>query len=162
MKRRVYKGSLNRKNIPDNGIFVFGSNEVCINGNPKKGTGGAALVAHIEFDVGLNEFMGNCLSKSGKAYGLVTVKAPKVFISENDIKNNIKKLYEFANNNPDKLFFIAYDGKDPNAVSLNGKSRKTLANLFYQAGMNSGVILMIPENIIFEENFSKLIYNDER
>lgn len=157
---RTYKGNITAKNMPENGVFVFGSNTVCINGNPRRKTGGAALVAHTEFGVGLNECMNNCLSKSGKAYGLVTVKAPKVYISEDEIKDNIKKLYDFAKNNPDKLFFIAYDGKDPNAVSLNGKSRKTLANLFYQAGMNCGVILTIPENIIFEENFYKLLLNE--
>lgn len=157
---RTYKGNITAKNMPENGIFVFGSNPIGINGNPKTGKGGAALVAQLEFGVRRGEIMNNCLSKSGKAYGLVTVRAPRVYISEDEIKGNIKKLYDFAKNNPDKLFFIAYDGKDPNAVSLNGKSRKTLANLFYQAGMKCGVILTIPENIIFEENFYKLLVNE--
>ena len=147
---RIYKGFLNKTNMPENGVFVFGSNTVCINGNPTKGTGGAALVAHLEFGVGLRENMNNCLSKSGKAYGIVTVKAPKKFISEDKIKENIKIFYKFANENSDKLFFVAYDGKDPNAVSLNGKTRKTLGRLFYQSGD-------IPENVIFEKNFSNLI-----
>ena len=56
----------------------------------------------------------------------------------------------------DKLFFVAYDGSNPNAVSLNGKTRQTLANLFYQAGM-SGVMVKIPENIVFEESFWRLV-----
>ena len=79
---RTYKGQLNRSNIPENGIFVFGSNPIGINGNPKTGKGGSALVAQLEFGVKHGEIMDNCLSKSGKAYGIVTVGAPKKFISE--------------------------------------------------------------------------------
>lgn len=154
---RKYKGILSAKTMPDNGIFVFGSNPIGINGNPRTGKGGAALVAQLEFGVKHGEIMNNCLSKSGKAYGLVTVDAPKRYISEQRIKDNIKKLYSFANQNIDKLFFIAYDGANPDAVSLNGKTRRTLANLFYQAGMNC-VILQIPDNIIFEENFYNLVF----
>jgi hypothetical protein len=153
----TYKGKLNKDNIPENGIFVFGSNPLGINGNPKNGKGGAALVAHLEFGVEQGELMNNCLSKSGKAYGLVTVNAPKKYISNEEIKNNIEKLYTFAKENVDKLFYVAYSGENPNYVSLNGKSIRTLANLFYQAGMSGGVILKIPENIVFEENFYKLV-----
>lgn len=155
---KTYKGFLNRYNLPQNGIFTFGSNPIGINGNPRTGKGGAALIAQLEFGVKHGEIMNNCLSQSGKAYGLVTVDAPKKYISEQRIKDNIKKLYLFANQNVDKLFYIAYDGLDPDAVSLNGKTRRTLANLFYQAGMNCGVILQIPENIVFEENFYKLVF----
>jgi hypothetical protein len=64
---KTYSGFLNKNNVPENGVFVFGSNTVCINGNPSKGTGGAALVAHLEFGVGLRENMANRLSDSGKA-----------------------------------------------------------------------------------------------
>jgi hypothetical protein len=158
---KTYKGLLNRSNMPENGIFVFGSNPIGINGNPKTGKGGAALVAQLEFDVKHGEIMDNCLSKSGEAYGIVTVDAPKKFISEKRIKENIKKFYSFANQHVDKLFYVAYDGINPNAVSLNGKTRQTLANLFYQAGMNH-VILQIPENVVFEENFWKLIICGEK
>lgn len=153
----TYKGELNKDNIPENGIFVFGSNTICLNGNPIRKTGGAALVAHMEFGVGQRECMNNCLSKNGKAYGLVTVKAPKKYISSEEIKINIIKLYDFAIQNMDKLFYIAYSGENPDFVSLNGKPIRTMANLFYQAGMSGGVILRIPENIVFEENFYKLV-----
>lgn len=151
----TYKGFLNSKNVPENGVFVFGSNTICINGNPTKGTGGAALVAHLEFGVGLRENMANRLSNSGRAYGIVTVLAPKKFISENDIRENIKLFYDFANNNSNKIFYIAYDGINPNAVSLNGKSRLTLAKLFHDAGK-------IPENVIFEDNFYTLVTSYSR
>ena len=46
--------------IPDkNTIFVFGSNPLGINGNPNRGTGGAALTAVQYFGVGINEKMNN-------------------------------------------------------------------------------------------------------
>jgi hypothetical protein len=154
---RSYRGLLNSESLPENGVFVFGSNPIGINGNPIKGTGGAALVAMLEFGVKHREIMDNCLSESGKAYGLVTVDAPKKYISETRIKENIETFYAFARETPDKDFYVAYDGKNPNAVSLNGKTRKTLANLFYQAGISGGVILRIPENIVFEEKFAELI-----
>ena len=154
---KTYSGLLNSNNMPTNGVFVFGSNTICLNGNPIRKTGGAALVAHIEFGVGQRECMNNCLSKNGKAYGLVTVKAPKKYISSEEIKNNIIKLYDFPRQNVDKLFYIAYNGENPDFVSLNGKSVRVLANLFYQAGVSGGVILKIPENIVFEENFYKLV-----
>lgn len=136
--------------MPDNGVFTFGSNPLGFNGNPSKGTGGAALVAHTEFDVAQGEKMINKLSKSGKAYGIVTVYAPKKFMHEDLIKENITKFYDFALTHPDKLFFVAYDGINPNAISLNGKSRRTLARLFRDAGV-------IPINVIFEINFCNLI-----
>ena len=65
---RTYKGKITREKMPENGIFVFGSNPLGFNGNPTKGTGGAALVAHLEFDVQQGEKMINKLSRSGKAY----------------------------------------------------------------------------------------------
>jgi hypothetical protein len=147
---KTYKGLLNKTNMPENGIFVFGSNPIGINGNPKTGKGGAALVAQLEFGVKHGERMNNCLSKSGKAYGIVTVDAPKKYISQERIKDNITKFYLFAFSNPDKIFFVAYDGENPDAISLNGKTRKTLAKLFKEAGS-------IPDNVVFEKNFSELI-----
>jgi hypothetical protein len=147
---RTYKGKINRLNMPENGVFTFGSNPIGINGNPLTGKGGAALIAQVEFDVKHGERMNNCLSKSGKAYGIVTVDAPKKFISEDRIRENISRFYTFATINVYNLFFVAYDGHDPNALSLNGKTRKTLAKLFNEAGS-------IPDNVIFEEKFCELI-----
>ena len=146
---RTYSGKLNKDNIPDNGIFVFGSNKIGINGNPYKGTGGAALVAQLEFGVKHGERMINKLSSSGKAYGLVTVHAPKNPLFKSQISENIKKLYDYASENPNLDFYIAYDGLDPNARSLNGYKRVELAELFSQH--------IIPSNIIFEDNFLKLV-----
>lgn len=147
---KTYKGDLNKNNIPENGIFTFGSNTIGINGNPQRGTGGAALVAHLEFGVKQNEKMINCFSENKKAYGLVTVIAPKVYITNSTLVNNIKKLYECASKNQELLFYVAYSGINPELKTLNGRKIKNLAKLFYLAGD-------IPDNIVFEYNFSKLI-----
>ena len=151
---RVYKGKINKKNLPDNGVFTFGSNPLGINGNILTGKGGAALVAQIEFGVLPGEKMINRISKSGKAYGIVTVDAPKKFISIDRICDNIFKFYLYAVGNPDKLFFLAYDGEDPNSISLNGKTKLQLASAFVKAGKK---LEFIPTNVIFEEKFSQLI-----
>ena len=98
-KGRTYKGQLT--SLPNNGIFVFGSNPLGINGNPSKGTGGAALSAYKYFGVKQGEKMDNKLSDSGKAYGLTTVNAPKVPKTDNEIRTNILKLYDYARQNPD-------------------------------------------------------------
>jgi hypothetical protein len=71
---KTYKGKINQ--LGSNQIFVFGSNPIGINGNPKNGKGGAALFALKKGWVSQGERMNNCFSKAGKAYGLVTVSGP--------------------------------------------------------------------------------------
>lgn len=144
-KGRTYKGQLT--SLPNNGIFVFGSNPLGINGNPNKGTGGAALSAYKYFGVKQGEKMDNKLSDSGKAYGLTTVNAPKVPKTDNEIRTNILKLYDYARQNPTKDFYIAYTG-NADKSNLNGRTNKELAELFKGE---------IPNNIIFEEEFNLLV-----
>jgi hypothetical protein len=144
-KGRTYKGQLT--SLPNNGIFVFGSNPLGINGNPNKGTGGAALSAYKYFGVKQGEKMDNKLSDSGKAYGLTTVNAPKVPKTDNEIRANILKLYDYARQNPTKDFYIAYTG-NANKSNLNGRTNRELAELFKGE---------IPNNIIFEEEFNLLV-----
>lgn len=144
-KGRTYKGQLT--SLPNNGIFVFGSNPLGINGNPSKGTGGAALSAYKYFGVKQGEKMDNKLSDSGKAYGLTTVNAPKVPKTDNEIRANILKLYDYARQNPTKDFYIAYTG-NANKSNLNGRTNRELAELFKGE---------IPNNIIFEEEFNSLV-----
>lgn len=144
-KGRTYKGQLT--SLPNNGIFVFGSNPLGINGNPNKGTGGAALSAYKYFGVKQGEKMDNKLSDSGKAYGLTTVNAPKVPKTDNEIRANILKLYDYARQNPTKDFYIAYTGSS-DKFNLNGRTNRELAELFKGE---------IPNNIIFEEEFNSLV-----
>lgn len=136
-----YKTKVN--NLEPNQIFTFGSNPISIQG------AGAALFAVNRGWCQSNEKMNNNLSKSGKAWGIVTVTYPgkKKSKTLDEIKENIKKLYDFAIQNSDKEFLIAYTGKSN--YNLNGWSNKQLANCFSAFD--------IPTNIVFEEEFSTLL-----
>jgi len=139
MKTYTYK--INQ--LEPNQIFCFGSNPVGIQG------AGAALFAVKRGWCTSNEKMNNCLSKSGKAWGIVTVSYPgkKKSKTLSEIKDNIKKLYDFATQNTDKEFLIAYTGKSN--YNLNGYSNKQLAECFSAN--------YPPSNIVFEEEFSTLL-----
>lgn len=144
---KKYSGLVDK--LSDNQVIVIGTNPIGINGSLKTGKGGAALFALKKGWISQGEKMNNCLSKSGKAWGIVTVTGPgkKRSKTPDEIKSNIFKLYEFANLNPDKEFLIAYTGiKNYN---LNGYSNKELADMFSW--------FEIPSNVIFEEEFSTLL-----
>jgi hypothetical protein len=138
---KTYKHKINQ--LEPNQVFCFGSNPVSIQG------AGAALFAVKRGWCGQKERMNNCLSKSGKAWGLVTISYPgkKKSKTLDEIKENIKKLYDFAIQNPDKEFLIAYTGKTN--YNLNGYTNKQLAECFSS--------FKIPNNIVFEEEFSTLL-----
>lgn len=144
---KIYKGKINK--LEPNQVFVFGSNEYGINGNIYTGKGGSALHATINGWVEQGEIMNNCLSKSGKSWGIVTISYPgkKKSKTIEEISQNILKLYKYAINNPHKEFMIAYTGKS--GYNLNGYSNKELAKCFSS--------YKIPNNICFEEDFSTLI-----
>ena len=107
------------------------------------------MVAHNIAGVKQGEKMDNKLSDSGKAWGITTVTAPgqKRSKTPEQIKQGIKKLYDHANQNPDKRFLIAYQGKT--GSNLNGYTNQELADMFSS--------LSIPSNIIFEKDFSTLL-----
>jgi hypothetical protein len=143
---KTYKGKI--LGLKPNEIFVFGSNPAGINGNLQTGKGGSALFAQKMGWVENGERMNNCLSKCGKSWGIVTVTYPgrRKSVSLEGIKDNIIKLYEYAKNNPDKVFLIAYTGTS--GYNLNGWSNVELASCF------SGYV---PDNIVFEEKFNSLV-----
>jgi hypothetical protein len=145
-ERKTYSGKVT--SLQPNQIFVFGSNPLGINGNPSKGTGGAALVAYNIAGVKQGEKMDNKLSDSGKAWGITTVKAPgqKRSKTPEQITEGIKKLYEYAKQNPTKEFLIS----DYSGTNLNGYTGQEMADMFVNAGS-------IPSNIVFNNNFDKLI-----
>ena len=138
---KTYKYKINQ--LEPHQIFVFGSNPVSIQG------AGSALFAVKRGWCSSSEKMNNCLSKCGKAWGLVTISYPgkKKSKTLDEIKSNIKKLYDFALTNPEKEFLIAYTGKSN--YNLNGYTNKQLADCFSQNP--------IPNNIIFEEEFYTLL-----
>lgn len=136
---KTYKGLiLKRSDIPEHGIFVFGSNT---EGRHSKGS---ALVARLEFGA---EY-GNPQGPQGKSYAIITKdltknvhpSIPKVYI-EIEVIN----LYHFVHAYPDLLFYVAY-GLGRN---LNGYTPEEMASMFSE--------FPIPENMVFEEGFSKLL-----
>lgn len=147
IKHNTYNGLISAN---DDSVFVFGSNPLGINGNPSKGTGGAALVALQQGRVQQGEKMNNTISSNGRAYGLTTVKAPNARrnienqLSIEEITNNIKKLYAYASANPNKTFKVAYT----DTKLLNGHSISELVNAFINAGP-------IPNNVLFHSSLDK-------
>lgn len=146
----TYEGKISK--LEDNQIFVFGSNPIGINGNPSKGTGGAALVAHNIAGVKQGEKMDNKLSNSGKAWGITTVTGPGKPLSKTpeEIKEGIRKLYDYALQNPNKEFLVAYQGKT--GKNLNGYTNQQLADMFTHT--------LVPPNVKFEKEFSTLFTLD--
>ena len=127
----------------DDSIFVFGSNAASFNGNPSRGTGGAALSALQQGRIEQFENMANTFSKSGKAYGIQTVTKPgaRNSLTREEIISNIKKMYQAAIANPDKKFKVAYTNVG-NQTSLNGYSGNQMIDMFIEAGP-------IPANVMF-------------
>ena len=143
---KTYIGLIDSLN--ENQIFVFGSNPLGINGNLQTGRGGSALHATKKGWVIQGEKMNNCLSRTGKSWGIVTVSAPgrKRSKSPLEITSNIKKLYDYASINTEYDFLIAYTLGGRN---LNGYSDVEMAKMF--------ATNPIPTNIVFEIGFSKLV-----
>jgi hypothetical protein len=134
---KTYKEHLTKFKKGD--YFVFGSNTEGRHGK------GAALVAHGLFGAKYGVSRG----PQGESYAIVTkdLKAkshPSVDPAE--IEGQIYLLYEFAKQKPDSDFYVAYSGTGKN---LNGYTPQEMADMFSS--------WPIPENIVFEEQFSKLL-----
>lgn len=134
---KTYKGFI--KNLTPNQIFVFGSNTQGRHGR------GAAHYALLNFGA----VYGQARGPQGQSYAIVTkdlttYKVPSR--SPEQILLEIKELYKYATEHPELEFLIAYQANHNN---LCGYTSKQLANIFSS--------LSIPENIVFEEEFSKLL-----
>lgn len=121
-------------------VFVFGSNTEGRHGK------GAALwaVENAGAKYGLS------IGRYGNSYAIVTKNLKSAYhpsISERRIKFEIKLLYEYAFGRHEE-FLIAYRGNQNN---LNGYSPAQMAKMFARAGTS------IPENIVFEKEFAKLV-----
>lgn len=134
---RYYIGNI----TPDkNTIFVFGSNPEGRHG------AGAAKVAKEKFgaEYGVGEGL------TGNAYALPTkdlrVKENNSLksISEDQIIESIKKLYDTARQNPDKQFKVAY--RNTTTASLNGYTGLEMIDMFIKAGT-------IPDNMYFSQEW---------
>lgn len=136
---KTYEGNITELN--KNQIFVFGSNT-----QGRHGLGSAKL-AREKFGA----IYGKSKGLQGNSYAIVTKdltnKNPLKSISRDQIISQITELYEFARNNPELEFFVAYSGKGRN---LNGYSPLEMSQMF-------AAPKDIPENIVFEVEFSKFI-----
>jgi hypothetical protein len=120
-------------------ILVFGANT---EGRHSLGT---ALIARKSWGA----IYGTPAGLQGKAFAIITKDLTKKVhpsIDEDFIKSQIKVLYQYAETQPDTIFYIPYKGEGKN---LNSYSSEELANMFSS--------FRIPKNISFEESFSKLL-----
>lgn len=124
----------------DNTIFVFGS-------NPEgRHDAGAAKVAVEKF--GAKYGVGEGLT--GNAYALptkdlrVTENGGKKSIKPEQIIESIKKMYDVARENPDKVFKVAY--RNTEFASLNGYTGYEMIDMFNKAGE-------APENVQFSSEW---------
>lgn len=137
--KKTYKGYIEK--LQPNQIFVFGSNTQGRHGM------GAAKIAVKKFGA----IYGQSEGIQGKSYAIITKdltvddrKTPSR--TKEQIKQQIRKLYKYATQNPDKEFLVAYTGTGQN---LNHYSNEDMAEMF--------ACELIPNNVIFEEEFYKLI-----
>jgi len=144
--RKTYSGKITT--LKDNQIFVFGSNIGSSKGGAPTHGAGAAKLAKERFGA----IQGKPRGIQGKSYGIVTKKYYDVKKSSTpqEIIEEIKGLYEYAKQNPEKEFLVS----DYSESNLNGYTGKEMADMFSSAGP-------IPFNIVFNENFDKLLPNTQ-
>lgn len=136
---KTYSGMITE--LEPNQVFVFGSNTQGKHGK------GAALMARQKFGA----VYGQAEGPQGQSYGIITkdlTSSIQPSRTKEQIVEQIEKLYEYARKNKDKEFLIAYSGTGTN---LNYYSNEQMAEMF--------AIAPIPGNIVFEEEFSKLVFS---
>lgn len=137
IQRKTYSGMI--QNLAPNQVFVFGSNTQGKHGK------GAALTAKNKFGA----IYGQAEGPQGQSYAIITkdlTKNAHPSRTPEQIKEQIHNLYEYARENPDKEFLVAYSG---NGTNLNAYSNQEMADMFGSEP--------IPNNIVFEQEFNKLI-----
>jgi hypothetical protein len=135
---KTYSGFIMK--LESNQIYVFGSNT-----EGRHGKGSAALALKY-----FNAKYGQSKGPQGQCYALCTkdlTKSVHPSVSKEDIIAQIKDLYWYADQiSPFSDFMVAYTL----STNLNSYTPQEMANMFAQAGP-------IPENIVFNEDFAKLI-----
>ena len=133
----TYEGKI--QFLEPNQIFVFGSNTQGRHG------AGAALIAKQKFGA----IYGKAEGLQGQSYAIITkdlTSSVHPSRTPNQIKQQIQKLYRYAENTPEKEFVIAYS-KD--GTNLNAYTNEQMAQFFACSN--------IPENILFEKGFAELV-----
>lgn len=159
--------------LKKNEIFVFGS-------NPQARHGAGAASAANKFGAKRSIYKGLLLitkgiakGLSGQTYAIITKNLTPNFIDDDGIRyekggnkgisiskefivKQIKDMYKFARENPEKDFIITYKlEKLPNNLykrSLNGYSSIDMAMMFIEDND-------YPENIIFHDSYKELLQN---
>lgn len=142
-ERKTYKGLITK--LEPNQIFVFGSNTQGRHGK------GAALWAKEH----AGAIYGQARGLQGQSYAIITKDLTKKYqpsISPFEIIMQVDELYDYAKVNRNKEFLIAYRG---GVTNLNGYTPQQMAN-YFSAGLLTGHY-WISDNIVFEDEFSKMI-----
>ena len=137
---KTYNGKI--YSLEDNQIFVFGSNTEGRHG------AGAAKVALNKFGA----IYGQSSGRQGNSYAIITKNLKKSVhpsIDRFDIIYQIIRLYQFATENSNLEFLIAYSNDVE--VLRSGYTPSEMADLFWVACND------IPDNIVFETSFDKLV-----
>ncbi len=137
---KTYTGYLHPNNMDPNDVAVFGSN---CEGRHGKGT---ALICRQQFGA----INGKAHGLQGKSWGFITTdlrvrRRPSV--DSKIVKQEVKKLYDYALQHPELNFKGMYTGLTNN--NLSGFTNDQFANFFSK--------YPIPANIIFEEQFATLL-----
>ena len=133
---KTYSGLISK--VDKYQVYVYGANTQFRHG---KGSAKFAL-DKCGAEYGKGGYVGNSYSIVTK--DLTKYKHPSVETWR--IMEQIKDLYDFASENSNLEFLVAYSGKGKN---LNGYSNKEMARMFSS--------FKIPDNIVFEEDFSRLL-----
>jgi len=140
MKVKTYIGPITENWLKPRQIYVFGSNT-----QGRHGKGGALFaVKHC------GAIYGKAEGLQGSSYAIITKDLTKKIHpsrTPEQICEQIKKLYTFAKNHYHLEFIISYTGKGSN---LNHYTPQQMADMFSSFD--------IPSNIVFEEEFSKLLF----
>ena len=147
------------KELQHNEVFVFGSNP-----EGRHGAGAAKIAQKFGAKYGTGRGL------MGQSYGLVTKNLKAGFTEKNtgityqnegfrsvspeQIRDNIKELYECARKHPEKDFLVVYKYDTwPNGTpkkSLNGYTSKETIDMFID-GQD------VPDNIVFHKSFKPII-----
>lgn len=158
MSRQYWSGKQINE-LKENEVFVFGS-------NPEGRHGAGAAKAALKFGAKYHKGRG----LHGQSYALITKNLTPGFVeketgivyekdsylsvSKEQIKDNVRELYECARNHPEKDFLVTYQNETwPNGSpkkNLNGYTFKELISIFTEG-------LEVPDNIVFHESAKMFI-----
>jgi len=135
---KTYNGEI--KELKDNQAFVFGSNT-----EGRHGAGAA------KFAMRYGAIYGQAKGPMGRTFGIITkdlTKRKHPSIAREFIIQQIGECYEWAKRYWNVEFLVPYAGV-ADKKNLNGYTNAEMAEMFMS--------FEIPDNILFEEQFNKLI-----